>query len=29
MVRTKDCDVDEGGVNAGFAFLDTVYLVDE
>jgi glutathione synthase len=28
MVRTKDRSVDEGGVNSGFAFLDTVRLID-
>ena len=27
LVRTKDFSVDEGGVNAGFAYLDTVCLV--
>ena len=28
LIRTKDCHIDEGGVNAGFSFLDTACLVD-
>ena len=29
MMRTKPKNVDEGGVNAGYAFVDNPYLVDE
>jgi hypothetical protein len=28
MLRTKDAATDEGGVNAGFAYLDTIALLD-